>query len=74
MTRNGQLFGLPQSEHHIGVNGSLSSPTVETSLLRTPTASEGAGGPISPATAKAKNQTLRLTGQVLDLFHPGILD
>ena len=36
------------------------------SLLRTPTAAEVEGGPVSPAVAKAKGQTLRLTGQVLE--------
>ena len=37
-------------------------------LLRTPTAAEVDGGPVSPAVARAKGQTLRLTGQVLDLL------
>lgn len=35
-------------------------------LLRTPTAAEVDGGPVSPEVAKAKGQTLRLTGQVLE--------
>lgn len=35
-------------------------------LLRTPTAAKVEGGPVSPAVAKAKGQTLRLTGQVLE--------
>ena len=34
-------------------------------LLRTPTAAEVDGGPVHPDVAKAKGQTLRLTGQVL---------
>jgi len=34
-------------------------------LLRTPTAAEVEGGPVHPDVAKAKGQTLRLTGQVL---------
>lgn len=37
-------------------------------LLRTPTASEVEGGPVHPDVAKAKGQTLRLTGQVLALL------
>lgn len=37
-------------------------------MLRTPTAAEVDGGPVSPAVAKAKGQTLRLTGQLLDLL------
>jgi hypothetical protein len=46
-------------------------------LLRTPTAAEVEGGPVSPEVAKAKGQTLRLTGQVLSLtewgeFEPAI--
>lgn len=46
----------------------------EVPLLRTPCAAEAGGGPLSPAQAKAQGRTLRLTGQVLDHFHPGILD
>jgi len=46
-------------------------------LLRTPTAAEVEGGPVSPEVAKAKGQTLRLTGQLLSLtewgeFEPAI--
>jgi hypothetical protein len=37
-------------------------------LLRTPTAAEVDGGPVHPDVAKAKGQTLRLTGQVLALL------
>jgi hypothetical protein len=37
-------------------------------LLRTPTAAEVEGGPVSPEVAKAKGQTLRLTGQVLAML------
>ena len=37
-------------------------------MLRTPTAAEVEGGPVSPEVAKAKGQTLRLTGQLLDLL------
>lgn len=43
-------------------------------LLRTPCAAEAGGGPLSPTQAKAQGRTLRLTGQILELFHPGILD
>ena len=34
-------------------------------LLRTPCAAEADGGPLHPEVAKERNQTLRLTGQVL---------
>ena len=37
-------------------------------MLRTPTAAEVEGGPVSPEVAKAKGQTLRLTGQVLAML------
>ena len=46
---------------------------LESSLLRTPVADETGGGPVSPAMAKAKGQTLRLTGQIIDLVEPGRL-
>jgi len=42
-------------------------------LSRTPVADENGGGPVSPAMAKAKGQTLRLTGQIIDLVEPGRL-
>jgi len=43
---------------------------LESSLLRTPVADENGGGPVSPAMAKFKGQTLRLTGQIIDLVEP----
>lgn len=39
-------------------------------LLRTPIASEVEGGAVAPAVAKAKGQTLRLSGQMIDLVAP----
>lgn len=48
--------------HHITGSESL--------LLRTPVADEDGGGPLSPAMAKAKGQTLRLSGQIIDLVDP----
>lgn len=42
-------------------------------LLRTPVADETGGGMTSPAMAKAKGQTLRLSGQIVDLVEPGRL-
>jgi hypothetical protein len=42
-------------------------------LLRTVTAVEAEGGMVSPATAKAFGQTLRLSGQLVDLVAPGHL-
>jgi hypothetical protein len=57
MTRNGQAFERPTPER----------PTLDTesSLLRTPMADETGGGPLHPDTARERNQTLRLTGQIL---------
>jgi hypothetical protein len=42
-------------------------------LLRTPIAGEAEGGAVSPEVAKAKNQTLRLSGQMIDLVAPNQL-
>jgi hypothetical protein len=42
-------------------------------LLRTPVADETGGGMTSPAMAKAKGQTLRLSGQIVDMVEPGRL-
>ena len=67
MTRRGVAFELPTWEPPTVGSGSLS-------LLRTPCAAEAEGGPLSPSTAAERGQTLRLTGQILDLIHPGILD
>ena len=64
MTRAGVAYELPTWEPPTADSESLS-------LLRTPCAAEAEGGPVSPATARANNQTLRLTGQILDLIHPG---
>lgn len=69
MTRNGRLFLRPQSEPRTAGNESSSSP----GLLRTPCAAEAEGGPLSPSMAKRNGQTLRLTGQIIDLMHPGQL-
>ncbi len=44
-----------------------------TSLLRTPCAAEAEGGPLSPAMASERNQTLRLTGQMIDMVNPSQL-
>ena len=42
-------------------------------MLRTPVADETGGGMTSPAMAKAKGQTLRLSGQIVDMVEPGRL-
>jgi hypothetical protein len=63
MTVNGVAYELPTWEHH--TDGSASS-----SLLRTVMADEAGGGPLSPAMASARGQTLRLTGQMIDLVNP----
>ena len=39
-------------------------------LLRTPMAGETAGGAVAPEVAKAKGQTLRLSGQMIDMVAP----
>jgi DNA (cytosine-5)-methyltransferase 1 len=39
-------------------------------LLRTPVASEAEGGAVAPEVAKANGQTLRLSGQMIDLVAP----
>ena len=65
MTRNGRLYELPTWE----------PPTAgsESSLLRTPAAAEAEGGPLSPSQAAREGRTLRLSGQIIDLMHPGTL-
>lgn len=40
-------------------------------LFRTICADEAGGGPLSPAMAKRRGQTLRLTGQVIEATNPG---
>jgi hypothetical protein len=39
-------------------------------LLRTPVASEAEGGAVAPEVAKANGQTLRLSGQMIDMVAP----
>ena len=65
MTRNGRLYELPTWERPTDVSVS--------SLLRTPAAAEAEGGPLSPSQAARENRTLRLSGQIIDLVHPGEL-
>ena len=48
--------------HHIYDSESL--------LLRTPVASEAEGGAVAPEVAKANGQTLRLSGQMIDMVAP----
>jgi hypothetical protein len=42
----------------------------ESLLLRTPVASEAEGGAVAPEVAKANGQTLRLSGQMIDMVAP----
>ena len=65
LMQNGRLYARPMPGHLIDANESL--------LLRTPVADETGGGPQSPAMAKHRGQTLRLTGQIIDLVEPGRL-
>ena len=64
----GKLLSTPQARDGKGVPGdsyNLASLPRDVALLRTPCAAEAEGGPLHPEVAKARNQTLRLTGQVL---------
>lgn len=72
--RNGEAYELPTWEPRTSVTEFSSSPVDEDSLLRTPCAQEAGGGPLSPAMAKLRKQTLRLTGQIIDHFHPDQLE
>jgi DNA (cytosine-5)-methyltransferase 1 len=65
MMRDGRVFALPMQAHPTTDSESL--------LLRTPVADETGGGMTSPAMAKAKGQTLRLSGQIVDMVEPGRL-
>ena len=66
MTLSGVAYELPTWEPATADSGSLS-------LLRTVMADEAGGGPLSPAMAKHRGQTLRLSGQMVDLMNPGQL-
>jgi hypothetical protein len=66
MTLNGVAYELPTWKPATDDSESLS-------LLRTVMADEAGGGPLSPAMAKHRGQTLRLTGQIIDLVEPGRL-
>jgi hypothetical protein len=65
MMRDGRVYGLPMLAHPTTDSESL--------LLRTPVAGETEGGMVSPAMAKSKGQTLRLSGQIVDMVEPGRL-
>ena len=62
MTQSGVAYELVMQVPHTSVSESL--------LLRTPIAGEAAGGAVAPEVAKARNQTLRLSGQMIDLVAP----
>lgn len=66
MTANGAAYELPTWEPR-------TDDSESSSLLRTVMADEAGGGPLSPAMAKHRGQTLRLSGQVIDLMNPGQL-
>lgn len=72
MTVNGVAYELPTWEHHTADTASSSSQHDE-GLLRTPTASEVAGGMMHPDRCKAENKTLRLASQMVELANPGQL-
>ena len=83
MTRNGRLYELPTWEPPTDASESSSphtprasrgaSNTETVALLRTPAAAEAGGGPLSPSQAEREGRTLRLSGQMIDLMHPGTL-
>lgn len=64
MTRNGSVYPLPPSAHHIPATGSSSSPTA---LFRTPLASDAARGGESLQQVKARRGTIALSHQIIDL-------
>lgn len=70
MTANGVAYELPTWARRMAGSGFSSSPGADTPLLRTVAAVEADGGPLSPAMAKHRGQTLRLSGQMIDLVDP----
>ena len=64
MTRNGSVYPLPPSAHHIPGSVSSSSPTA---LFRTPLASDAARGGESLQQVKARRGTIALSHQIIDL-------
>lgn len=59
MTVSGQVFELPTQEHPTHV--------LESSLLRSPKASEGEGGALGEAVARQRGNTVGVRDQVMDL-------
>jgi hypothetical protein len=59
MTQNGQAFELQTQELHISVS--------ESSLLRSPTASQGQGGAFGEAEARERGNTVGIRDQAMDL-------
>lgn len=71
--RNGVAY-VQQTRAHRTPDTVFSSLQLdESGLLRTPTASEVAGGMMDPAKAKAEGRTIRLSSQMVDLANPGQL-
>jgi hypothetical protein len=73
MTQNGQVFELPMQVLRTTDSEFSLSPIPDSSLLRTVVAGEVEGGAVAPAVAKAKGQTLRLSGQMIDMVAPNQL-
>ena len=71
----GYEAGLRRATPQVGtiVKGLVDGDPRVHDLLRTPIASEAEGGPKSPEVAKAKNQTLTLSGQMIDMIAPNQL-
>lgn len=73
MMRNGVVFERQMQGRLTLDSASSFSPLEEAGLLRTPTASEVAGGMMDPAKAKAEGRTVRLSSQMVELANPGQL-
>ena len=59
MTQNGQVFELPMQAHH--------TTDLESSLLRSPTASQGEGGALGEEEARKRGNTVGIRDQAMDI-------
>lgn len=64
MTRNGSVYPLPPSAHHIP---DIEYSSSRTALLRTPLASDASRGGESLQQVKARRGTIALSHQIIDL-------
>lgn len=68
MTRNGSVYPLQPSAHHIPASASSSSPTA---LFRTPLASDAARGGETLQQVETRRGTIALSHQIIDLVLHG---